>query len=57
MPEIRDGMTERPLVDAGMGRGMHVFDAGCGRGDVSLMIARRVGESGRVLGGNLLLKI
>lgn len=43
-------MTERLLVDAGIGPGMSVLDAGCGRGDVSFLLARLVGETGRVLG-------
>ena len=43
-------MAERLLADAGIAVGMRVLDVGCGRGDVSLMIARLVGEQGRVLG-------
>jgi hypothetical protein len=36
-------MTERMLADAGIGTGMRVLDVGCGRGDVSFMVARLVG--------------
>ena len=43
-------MTERLLVDAGVGAGMRVLDVGCGMGDVSLLVARLVGEQGQVLG-------
>lgn len=43
-------MTERLLRDAGIGAGMRVLDLGCGVGDVSFMIARLVGETGRVVG-------
>jgi ubiquinone/menaquinone biosynthesis C-methylase UbiE len=43
-------MTERLLVDAGIAPGMRVIDVGCGRGDVTLLVARLVGEHGSVLG-------
>jgi hypothetical protein len=38
------------LVDAGIGEGMRVLDVGTGRGDVALLAAELVGESGHVLG-------
>jgi ubiquinone/menaquinone biosynthesis C-methylase UbiE len=50
MADIRGDVTERLLVDAGVGAGMRVIDIGCGRGDVSFLIARLVGERGEVLG-------
>jgi ubiquinone/menaquinone biosynthesis C-methylase UbiE len=43
-------ITERLLTDAGIRPGMTVLDIGCGRGDVSFMLARLVGDTGRVLG-------
>ncbi len=43
-------MTERLLVDAGIGPGMRVLDAGCGSGDVAVMLAALVGPNGRVVG-------
>ncbi|MEJ7732728.1 MAG: methyltransferase domain-containing protein [Polyangiaceae bacterium] len=43
-------MTERLLVDAGIGPGMRVLDVGCGHGNVSVLLARLVGAQGMVLG-------
>ncbi|MBK8942910.1 MAG: methyltransferase domain-containing protein [Polyangiaceae bacterium] len=42
-------LTERLLVDAGIGPGMRVLDVGCGRGEVSLLLSQLVGESGAVV--------
>jgi len=42
--------TERLLMDAGISSGMHVLDVGCGRGDVTFMLAKLVGETGEVIG-------
>lgn len=42
--------TEQLLVDAGIARGMSVLDLGCGRGEVSCLVAELVGDKGRVLG-------
>lgn len=42
--------TEQLLRDAGISTGMRVLDIGCGRGDVSLMAARLVGDTGLVIG-------
>jgi SAM-dependent methyltransferase len=42
--------TERLLRDAGIGAGMTVLDAGCGTGDVTLLVAGLVGPSGAVMG-------
>jgi SAM-dependent methyltransferase len=48
MPNQVDEMTERMLEGAGIGPGMRVLDIGCGPGWVALMLARRVGDQGRV---------
>jgi ubiquinone/menaquinone biosynthesis C-methylase UbiE len=43
-------ITERLLVSAGVESGMRVLDIGCGPGDVSMLIADRVGPTGHVIG-------
>ena len=45
-----DDITERMLVDAGIGPGMNVLDIGCGSGDVSLLLVKLVGSEGNVTG-------
>jgi ubiquinone/menaquinone biosynthesis C-methylase UbiE len=50
MANIVEEMTEKLLVDAGIKKGMHVLDIGCGHGDLSLLLARMVGKEGTVLG-------
>ena len=42
--------TERLLWDAGIGPGMRVLDAGCGTGDVTVLVADLVGPSGEIVG-------
>ena len=37
----------------GVGAGLRCLDAGCGGGDVTLELARRVGPRGRVIGVDL----
>ena len=41
-------MTKRMLTSAGLCEGMHVLDVGCGAGDVALLAAELVGETGHV---------
>jgi ubiquinone/menaquinone biosynthesis C-methylase UbiE len=41
--------TEHFLDDAGVGSGMRVLDIGCGMGDVSMLLASRVGPQGLVV--------
>jgi len=43
-------LTDDGLRQAGIKRGMHVLDLGCGTGDASLLIAKLVGPSGLVAG-------
>jgi SAM-dependent methyltransferase len=43
-------ITEHVMQRAGIKPGMCVLDCGCGVGDVSFLIARLVGSTGRVLG-------
>ncbi|MDR1315952.1 MAG: methyltransferase domain-containing protein, partial [Spirochaetales bacterium] len=50
MNKLRDEFTERLLIDGGIEKGMRVLDAGCGSGDVSIMAAELMGNSGEVIG-------
>ncbi len=50
MTNSADEMTEHLLIDAGISKGMRVLDIGCGRGDLSLLLAGMVGPQGQVLG-------
>jgi ubiquinone/menaquinone biosynthesis C-methylase UbiE len=43
-------ITEQALRRAGIVSGMRVLDAGCGAGDVTLLLAELVGASGEVIG-------
>jgi len=43
-------VTERLLRDSGIGLGQRVLDVGAGIGDVSLLLARLVGEQGSICG-------
>eukprot|EP01139_Manchomonas_bermudensis_P009648 Amastigsp_a339417_404.p2 type:complete len:287 gc:universal Amastigsp_a339417_404:1-861(+) len=47
---IGDDFTKRLLIEAGVGAGARVLDAGCGPGDVTLIVAELVGASGAVVG-------
>src|SRR5262249_51100857 len=42
--------TRRVLRDAGLKRGMHVADLGCGVGMVTSLLAKLVGPAGRAVG-------
>ncbi len=48
--QLLNPLTQRMLQDAGITTGMKVLDLGCGPGDVSLLAAELVGETGQVLG-------
>lgn len=45
-----NGYTEQTFREAGIRTGMRVLDVGCGVGDVSLLLAKLVGSSGKVIG-------
>lgn len=45
--------TARILDRAGLARGMHCLDAGCGPGEVMRLMGRCVGKEGRVMGVDL----
>jgi ubiquinone/menaquinone biosynthesis C-methylase UbiE len=48
--QLLNPFTRRVLEEAGITTGMNVLDLGCGPGDVSLLAASLVGNTGRVLG-------
>ncbi len=48
--QLLNPFTRRVLEEAGITSGMNVLDLGCGPGDVSLLTAELVGNTGRVLG-------
>jgi SAM-dependent methyltransferase len=46
---VIEPVTRRLIRECGIGPGMHVLDIGCGMGDVSMLLAEAVGESGSVV--------
>lgn len=50
MGQLFNPFTGQVLTEAGITTGMHVLDVGCGPGNVSMLAAACVGETGRVLG-------
>lgn len=50
MGQLFNPFTRQMLTEAGITTGMHVLDVGCGPGNVSMLAAALVGETGRVLG-------
>src|SRR5260370_38417843 len=46
---IIEPVTRRLIRECGIGPGMRVFDIGCGAGDMSMLLAETVGETGRVV--------
>ena len=48
--QLLESFTRRLFEDAGITAGMKVLDVGCGAGDVSLLAAEFVGQTGSVLG-------
>jgi ubiquinone/menaquinone biosynthesis C-methylase UbiE len=50
LSEVLGPNTEALIAEAGVREGASCLDLGCGGGDVSLLLARTVGATGRVLG-------
>ncbi|MFN0051108.1 MAG: methyltransferase domain-containing protein [Planctomycetales bacterium] len=48
--EVMGTATSRLLTEVGISRGSRCLDLGCGGGDVTVKLARRVGAAGHVLG-------
>jgi ubiquinone/menaquinone biosynthesis C-methylase UbiE len=48
--QLFEPFTRQLLQQAGVTAGMRVLDVGCGSGDVTLLVAELVGESGEVIG-------
>lgn len=48
--EVKNPMTRRFALEAGVGPGMRVLDVGSGAGDVALLLADIVGADGQVVG-------
>ena len=46
---IIEGVTRRLIKESGICPGMTVLEIGCGAGDVSMLLAEAVGETGRVV--------
>lgn len=46
--QLYEDITRSFLKNAGISRGMHVLDLGCGAGDVTLLLQQLVGRTGRV---------
>jgi len=47
--KLMRSLTERMLLAAGIGRGMHVLDTGSGVGDVSFLVAALAGAEGSAI--------
>lgn len=50
MDNLRNEFFHRLLIDSGIKKGMRVLDVGCGTGDLSIMAAELVGDTGEVVG-------
>jgi ubiquinone/menaquinone biosynthesis C-methylase UbiE len=46
---VIEGVTRRLIRECGIGPGMHVLDAGCATGDVSMLLAEAVGDAGSIV--------
>ncbi|MEH2172265.1 methyltransferase domain-containing protein [Nostoc sp.] len=50
LAEVVQQTTQNLLKNVGIGEGMHCLDVGCGGGDVTIEIAKLIGEKGKVIG-------
>lgn len=48
--ELHQHFTERMIENAGIKEGMRVLDLGCGAGNVTLSVSKKVGPTGQVVG-------
>src|SRR3954464_4594494 len=46
---IIEPVTRRLIRECGIGPGMRVLDIGCGAGDLSMLLAEAVGETGSIV--------
>src|SRR3954469_20773985 len=47
--DVIEPITRRLIRECGIKPGMHVLDIGCGMGDVSMLLAEAVGDTGSVV--------
>ena len=47
--DIIEPVTRRLIRECGIGPGMRVLDIGCGAGDVAMLLAEAVGDTGSVV--------
>jgi ubiquinone/menaquinone biosynthesis C-methylase UbiE len=55
MDNLRNEFFHRLLIDSGIKKGIRVLDVGCGAGDLSIMAAELVGDTGEVVGFDISL--
>jgi ubiquinone/menaquinone biosynthesis C-methylase UbiE len=53
LDQVYGASTRRMLLEAGVGQGSHVLDLACGIGAVSCWLASQVGNTGKVIAGDV----